>query len=53
MLLLKQDRVQHRFVELIFETPAISLAEKISEKIENTHFQHVVNTVKAVVGMLW
>ena len=27
-----QDWVQHRFMELIFETPAISLAEKISEK---------------------
>ena len=36
------------FVELIFETPATSLAEKISEKVVNTHVEHVVNTVKVV-----
>ena len=36
-------------VELICETHAISLAEKISEQVVNTHVQHVVNTVKVVM----
>ena len=39
-----QDKV-HRFGKQIFEIPTISFAEKISEKVENTHVQHVLNTV--------
>ena len=44
-----QDGVQQRFAEQIFEIPAISLDEKISEKVANTHVQHVMNTVKVVM----
>ena len=52
-----QNRVQQRFVEQTIETPALSLAVKITEvpviqtqrktqQIVNTHVQHVVNTVE-------
>ena len=53
-----QDRIEQRFGEQTIEPPAISFAEKIVEmfvtqtreetqQVENTHVQHVINTVEA------
>ena len=48
-----QDRSQQCFLEQINETPDVSLAEKVFERLVtqtqqgmNTHVQHIVNTVE-------